>query len=130
MNTSEVKPQAPRDPWDSCLIGDLETWPLAELLLWLHQTGRTAMVRVGTGLRAGVLFFRSGQLFRCEWGPLAGEDALVALLDAAQGTFQLIQRDIPEARPNIGRPTAEVLFQCAVATDERSRDHAAARAGN
>jgi len=122
--------QPARESWDSCLVGSLETWPLADLLLWLHQSGRTAMIRLGSGLEAGVLFFREGYLFRCEWGPLAGEEALVSLLGLKRGAFQIIQRDIPDARPNIGRPTAEVLLQCAVAADERARGPLAARTGN
>ncbi|MCH5373678.1 MAG: DUF4388 domain-containing protein, partial [Planctomycetes bacterium] len=41
----------------------LETWPLSDLLLWVHKTQRTAMVRVGSGLEAGVIFFHEGRLF-------------------------------------------------------------------
>jgi hypothetical protein len=108
-------------PWDTCLIGSLDVWPLPDLLLWLHQTQRTAMVRVGTGLSAGVIFFNRGHMFRCEWGKLQGEQALMGLLVLREGSFSLIQRGIPEARPNIVRPTAEVLFQCAVAIDGQAR---------
>ena len=110
--------------WDSCLVGNLETWPLAELVLWLHQTGRTAMVRVGGGLDAGVLFFKEGRLFRAEWGKMAGEEAFHALLNVGVGSFQLIQREVPDARPNIRRPTAELLFETAVRVDEDARAQA------
>lgn len=130
MMQSQAKTEPTREPWDSCLVGNLETWPLAELLLWLHQSGRTAMVRLGSSLDGGVLFFRGGRLVRCEWGSLYGEQALVALMSLKQGTFQLIQRDIPDARPNIARPTPEVLFQCAVAADEQARSASSARLGN
>lgn len=110
-----------QDPWDTCLVGSLDVWPLPDLLLWLHQTGRTAMVRIGSGLSAGVIFFSRGRMFRCEWGKQRGEQALMGLLVLREGSFALIQRGIPEARPNIVRPTAEVLFQCAVAIDEQAR---------
>ncbi|MEK7705325.1 MAG: DUF4388 domain-containing protein [Myxococcota bacterium] len=130
MLTAQSKTPSTHEPWDSCLVGDLGTWPLGELLLWLHQTQRTAMVRLGNGLRGGVLFFKHGCLVRCEWGQLGGEEALIGLMGVTQGTFQLIQRDIPDARPNIGRSTPEVLFQCAVAADERARGTRAASTGN
>lgn len=116
---------AESNPWDNCLVGSLETWPLSDVILWLHQGGRSAMVRVGVGIHAGVLFFRHGQLYRAEWGHLAGEQALIALLGLTHGTFTLIQRMPPEARPNIVRPTAELLLQLAVSQDERNRVHQA-----
>lgn len=110
---------------ETCLLGTLETWPLADLLVWLHQTRRTAMVRVGSGLEAGVVFFRDGHLLRCEWDRLAGEEALLALLAVAQGSFALIQRAVPEVRPNILRPTPELLLQCAIAQGGGRHRHSA-----
>ncbi len=103
---------------DSCLVGTLSAWPLADLLLWLHQSERTAMLRVGMGLEAGIIFFRHGQVYRCEWGGIKGEQALIGLLGLADGSFTLIQRAIPDVRPNIARSTPELLLQCAVALDE------------
>src|SRR3954467_15228821 len=90
---------------DGCLVGTLATWPLADLLLWMHQTSRTGMVRVGMGLDAGIVFFRGGFLYRCEGGRVHGEQALISLLGCYDGSFSIIQRSIPDARPNIGRPT-------------------------
>ncbi len=107
--------------WNSCLVGTLETWPLPDVVLWLHQTRRTAMVRIGVGVNAGVLFFKYGQLYRAEWGHLGGELALMALFEVKQGSFSLIQRDPPDAQPNISRSTGELLLQIAVAKDERGR---------
>ena len=123
MNVDNLSAESQQ--WDNCLVGSLETWPLSDVILWLHQGGRSAMVRVGVGIHAGVLFFMNGHLYRAEWGHLAGEQALIALLGLTHGTFTLIQRTPPEARPNIRRPTAELLLQLAVAQDERSRAHQA-----
>lgn len=105
---------------ETCLIGQLETWPLSDVLLWLNKTGRSAMVRIGTGLEAGVIFFHNGHMYRCEWGSLAGERALWALLDVTAGVFTMIQRDLPQPRPNLFIPTEQLLLQFAIARDERT----------
>lgn len=103
---------------NACLVGTLEVWPLADLLTWLHTSQRDAMVRVGSGLEAGVIFFRSGNLVRCEYKMLRGEEALLCLLDLSHGSFALIQRAGPNVHPNIERPTAELLLQHTVAFNE------------
>ena len=109
----------------TCLVGSLETWPLSELLAWLHESQRSAMVRIGSGLDAGVLFFREGNLIRCEYKMLRGEEALLCLLDMSHGSFALMQRAGPDVRANIRRPTAELLLQYAVAlNDNRHRETA------
>jgi len=104
-----------------CLLGTIETWPLGEVLVWLHETRRSAMLRIGGGINAGVIFFHEGDLYRCEWGHLQAEQALIALMGLEQGVFTLIQRDFPQPRANIIKPTAQVLLQCAVALDEQQR---------
>src|SRR5688500_11160800 len=81
---------------DTCLMGDLMRWPLPDLLLWLHKTGRSAMLRIGVGLNAGIIFFKHGHLYRVEWGHLQGTEALWHLLHLQQGLLSLIQRDLPE----------------------------------
>ena len=106
---------------DTCLVGTLDSWPLSEICTWLHLTQRSAMLRVGVGLEAGVVFFNGGELYRAEWGTLTGEQALLALLDVGNGSFALIQRDVPMPHPNVRTPTAELLLRCAISKDERAR---------
>ena len=106
---------------ETCLVGTLETWPMEDVLLWLHISQRTAMLRVGAGLDAAVVFFKEGQLYRAEWGQMMGEQAVLALLELKAGSFALIQREVPCPRPNIATPTAELLLQCAISRDERGR---------
>src|SRR4051794_35773262 len=96
---------------DDCLAGILEDWPLPDLLQWLHRSTRTGMLRVGRGLDAGVLFFREGELYRCELARLSGEEALAELMGRHAGEFCLIQRQVPEPRRNIQRSTRELLAQ-------------------
>jgi hypothetical protein len=106
-------------PWDGCLVGTLETWPLADIVLWLHKTHGSAMIHVGLGTEAGVLCISRGDLYRCEWGDLVGEEAVMALLALQSGTFSLIHRDLPKtAVRNIRLSTAELLFQLAFVRGE------------
>jgi len=104
---------------ETSMMGNLETWPLSEILLWLNKTGRTAMVRVGVGLDAGIIFVSNGFAYRCEWGPYMGQQALFGLLCLERGFFFLIQRDVPQPRQNVFVPTEHLLLQFAVAQDER-----------
>jgi len=121
MQTQQTQSDAKAERWTNCLVGTLETWPLSDIILWLHQSRKTAMLRVGLDIRAGVLFFSNGELYRVEWRQRSGEEALIGLLNLTAGPFSLIQRAPPYAQPNIRRPTSELLLQIAVAQDERAR---------
>ena len=105
----------------SCLVGQLETWPLEEILLWLYESERSAVLRIGTGREHAMLMVRKGHLWRVEWGARGGEDALIALFGLSAGAFNLMLREPPDARANIKRPTPELLLQCTLAYDERDQ---------
>ena len=94
---------------DHCWTGSLEDMPVTELLEWLHEGSCTAMLRIGEGLGAGVVFFREGQLYRCEWGQRQGLEAVQALMQLSHGTFCLIQRQFPEPKRNVHVATALIL---------------------
>ncbi len=105
----------------SCLVGQLEAWPLEEILLWLYQSERSAVLRVGTGREHAMLLVRGGHLSRVEWGTRTGEEALIALFATPAGAFNLMLREPPDARANVLRPTPELLLQCAFAYEESER---------
>lgn len=93
----------------SCFKGDLQRWPLAELLQWLHVRQWTALVRVGRGLNAAVLFVDQGELIRAEWGDRRGWQALKALATGDASTFWVLRRDaLPRVRANVSGPTPAV----------------------
>jgi len=105
--------------------GDLETFPLLDMLFWLHQTERSAVMRVTTNGRPAWIFFRRGQLYRCEWRTLRGVPALFALVLAETGSFWLSKRLLIEGSANIDVPTEELLFKCAILIDEHGAESAA-----
>lgn len=102
----------------SCLVGQLEAWPLEEILLWLFQSERSAVLRIGTGREHAMLMVRHGHLSRVEWGARMGEEALIALFGLPVGAFNLMLREPPDARANVLRPTPELLLQCTFAHGE------------
>lgn len=106
---------------DGGMQGDLDTFPLLGMLQWLHQTGRSVVMRVDTGGAPGWLFFKQGVLFRCEWRGLRGREAVMALLEVHHGTFWLSKRLLSTGAANISTPTSELLLDCAVALDEKRR---------
>lgn len=108
----------------SCLVGQLQTWPLADILLWLHQSNRSAILRVGSGPIHAMIFVEGGCLRRVEYGQVSGDQALFELLSLADAPFNLMLREPPEVRANVRRPLPELLLQCVVAGDERRRHQA------
>src|SRR4051812_6111270 len=109
MNTTSAHTTSHDDR--SCLVGQLETWPLEEILLWLYESERSAVLRIGTGREHAMLLVRGGHLSRVEWGARSGEAALIALFGMPAGAFNLMLREPPDARANVQRPTPELLLQ-------------------
>ncbi len=107
---------------EGCMVGDVDSWPVVDLLLWLNKAGRSGMIRVGEGLEAGVAFFANGFLFRCEYDGLRGTQAVAAMLAINSGTFRVIQRDVPRPRPNVHQDTEELIMSLVIASDEGHQD--------
>jgi hypothetical protein len=88
---------------------DVSELPLLRVLEWMHDEQRTGMIRIGEGLKAGVLLFMHGHLFRAEWGTLTGEAVVDALLSLRRARMMVLQREIPSARPNVRTATSLLL---------------------
>jgi len=94
---------------DPSPVGTLDECSLRDLLGWCQGLRQSAMIRVGLGLEAGVVFVYEGEVFRCEWGHLVGEQALFGLLALRVGTYSLVTREIPRPHANVHTPTADLL---------------------
>ena len=97
--------------------GDLETFPVLDMFVWLHQGAQTALMRVDAGGAPGWAFFQRGQLFRCEWRGLKGREAVFALTQAQNGRFWLSKRLLRAGHANVDTPTSELLLECAMVID-------------
>ena len=108
------------------LTGTLENWPLADMLWWLHQTRRSAVVTVGFGFVSGTIHVKQGNLFRCEWGVSQGELALGALLTMTRGAFSIASLDEPCPVSNIFGRTEDVISRWTLYPSNLGRAPAAA----
>ena len=101
------------------LNGDLKSWSAYDIVTWLVQTRRSAILTIGGGLRASRIFVRNGQIFRAEHGAERGENAVLLLLQILEGEFQLLLRAPPDAHPNVLVTTEELLYQAVAAINAR-----------
>lgn len=105
--------------------GDLESFPVLDLLQWLHESHRSVVMRVDANGRSGWIFFNKGKLFRAEWGGTTGRDALAQLVQLQRGSFWLNKYLLTSGRQNVHTPTAELLLELALLKDEVRRTSAA-----
>lgn len=91
------------------LVGELKEVSVEEILIWLYERRRSAMVRIGRGLKTSSIFVEAGEITRVEHDGAIGEEALFALLALESGAFQLLLRAPPDARPNVVEPTDALL---------------------
>lgn len=104
------------------LSGDLRTWSAYDLLCWLVQTRRSALLSIGRGLSASKVFVRQGQIFRVEHGDERGEGALFSLLLQLDGEFQLLLRPPPDAHANVLSHTDELLNRAVAAINAHNAE--------
>ncbi len=101
--------------------GDLESWPLVDLWLWLSRAGRSAGIRVESAGANGWIFMRRGQIASCDARGRLGAPALGTLLQQRQGTFRVSSQLAKLGRPNIFETTEKLLLELSIARDERVR---------
>ncbi len=112
----------------SSLKGDLRSWSAFDILGWLVQSRRSALLIVGTGVGASKVFVRHGQIFRAEHGSARGEAALFTLLQQPEGEFQLLLRAPPDAHPNVLAQTEDILSRAVAAFNAHTAQLAASAA--
>jgi hypothetical protein len=100
------------------IVGDLGEWPASGILMWLHETGRTATMRVRCGSTTAIVRYEDGVLLACECNGSYGEDALFTVLGLASGTFA-ITHGVERTERNIVAPVEEVILRWGLACDRR-----------
>ena len=105
------------------ISGSLADLGLANLLQMFGTSAPAGTIVVEHDGEQGCIVFAEGQLLLAELGPLVGRDALVAMLDWAEGRFEF------QARAEEGllasadrRPLAGAVLDALCRLDERDRD--------
>jgi ferric-dicitrate binding protein FerR (iron transport regulator) len=102
------------------LRGRLEQFGLATVLSFLDLERRSGQVLIVTNNKMGRVWLRGGQAIsaRIEGSPCTNRAAIYELLSWESGYFTFTQKDLPCVVDEIGAPTALLLMDAALRTDE------------
>lgn len=105
---------------DAGLHGRLEQFGLATVLSFLDLEHRSGQVIVVADERIGRVCLRGGQVIsaRIEGSRRVNRAALYELLAWDSGTFAFVQEELASAADEIGAPTAMLLMDAALRSDE------------
>jgi len=102
------------------LRGQLEQFGLATVLSFLDLERRSGQIMIVAGGKFGRVWLRGGQVIsaRIEGSRRINRAAIYDLLSWDSGYFTFTQEDLPSAVDEIGAPTALLLMDAAVRSDE------------
>ena len=105
---------------DAGLRGRLEQFGLATVLSFLDLERRSGQILIVADDKMGRVWLRGGQAIsaRIEGSRRASRAAIYELLSWESGCFAFTQEDLPCAADEIGEPTALLLMNAALRTDE------------
>lgn len=92
------------------MLGKLQDYDVAELLLLLAESGRSGVFEVAHRLGVFRLALRNGEAQSVEFGIVRGEGALALLLREPQGSFTFVPRPVPA---ETSRPMLTMLLGAA-----------------
>ncbi len=79
------------------ISGNLDTYPCWELMQSLERSRRTGTLRLSVELSPAEVRFGRGQIEAATYGMLHGDEALLALLDLGEGSFQFRLGDVDDS---------------------------------
>jgi hypothetical protein len=105
---------------DAGLRGRLEQFGLATVLSFLDLERRSGQIRIIADDKIGRVWLRGGQAIsaRIEGSRRVNRAAIYELLSWENGYFAFTQEDFPRVVDEIGAPTALLLMDAALRTDE------------
>ena len=105
---------------DAGLRGRLEQFGLATVLSFLDLERRSGQILIVADDKMGRVWLRGGQAIsaRIEGSRRVNRAAISELLSWDSGWFAFTQEDLPCALDEIGVPTAQLLMDAALRTDE------------
>jgi DNA-binding response OmpR family regulator len=107
------------------LAGDLEAYPLWDLLQSLERSARSGTIYLTSEERHAELDLARGRLVAARCGRLAGGEAVIAALDFERGSFRFVEEGIrPAAASAEALDTAALVLGYAWLRDELRHDAA------
>ena len=105
---------------DAGLRGRIEQFGLATVLSFLDLERRSGQILIVADDKIGRVWLRGGQAIsaRIEGSRRVNRAAIYELLSWESGYFAFTQEDSPRAVDEIGEPTALLLMNAALRTDE------------
>lgn len=109
---------------DSGLAGELKGFPLVELLQSLENGRKTGALLLENASFRGEVLFREGQVVAATRGSLRGREALFALLELDDGSFQFLEQAVQApADEGFGSRLDWLLMEAAWVADELAARH-------
>lgn len=106
------------------LAGELEAFPLRDLLQSLARSGGTGTVLMVAGERSAEIYVQGGRVIEARAGELRGEPALVAALDFVEGSFRYFDGELlggVTAEGGVGLDAAALILRHASRAREEPR---------
>ncbi len=107
----------------AALQGDLTQHPAYELAQFIQTSGKSGELVIHGVRGSGQLVVDGGRMVAARWEHLRGREALLALLDNAEGRFRLTTEppaDLP-TRERVGSAIEDALIRFAWLTDQLAR---------
>lgn len=103
------------------MTGTLGLFSLVDLFQLLASSARTGRLGVRHPQGPARIYFDKGQVVHAEFGPMAGVEAVYALFEREEGSFEFTV-GLPPPRVSIATSTENVILDAIRRLDERRRD--------
>ncbi|MCZ7646427.1 MAG: FHA domain-containing protein [Planctomycetota bacterium] len=108
----------PTEP-EAELSGSLHEQSLAQILQFLHSTGKTGELVVTGRTVEGKVAFQDGSIFFASAGPFNGDDAVYFCARQREGRFKFARKEFPQdLKRNIAEKTVQLIFEVCRRMDE------------
>ena len=104
--------------WSASFAGSLADFKVLDIIQLLDLSQKSGMLMVSAGGREGSVQFREGEMLHAEFGELADEEAIFAMIEIDEGSFSFTQRRI-ERPKTIGTSNTSILMEGCRRMDER-----------
>lgn len=98
--------------------GEIKEFPLPELVQFLHNSKKTGQLWISHQYDRGSICFENGNICSARTRESEGEPAIFEIFNWQKGQFQLIGKEICEAR-NVAKETMEILLEYSKRQDEK-----------